>query len=119
ASEALNDYGFRTNSGSFDIRRDPHVRWRLSSSGSFAIFTAIRLASSRFNNLAADLRPRLILKIDIGERLSVVVTHDETGSLLDGPGRRKAVVFYDSPPVLLAIRARFSRYSARSISPRA
>jgi hypothetical protein len=37
--------------------RTPHVRWRLNSSGSFAIFTAIRLASCRSNNFAADLRP--------------------------------------------------------------
>jgi hypothetical protein len=37
--------------------RTPHALWRLNSSGSFAIFTAIRLASSRSNNFAADLRP--------------------------------------------------------------
>jgi len=46
-----------------DIRRDPpphrtpHVLWRLNSSGNFAMLTAIRLASSRSNNFADDLRP--------------------------------------------------------------
>jgi phage baseplate assembly protein gpV len=38
---------------------------------------AIRLASSRVNNLAADLRPGLILEVDIRERLSVVVADDK------------------------------------------
>src|SRR5215469_8685935 len=37
-------------------------------------------------------RPRLILEINIGERLSVVVVDDPTSGLfLDGPGRREAV----------------------------
>jgi hypothetical protein len=37
------------------------------------------------------LSPRLILEIDIRERLPVVVADDKAGGLfLDGPGRRKA-----------------------------
>ena len=45
-------------------------------------------ASSLLSNLAADLRPRLLLEIDIGERLSVVVAHDEAGGqFLDSPGQ--------------------------------
>jgi hypothetical protein len=32
--------------------------------------------------------------------------------LLDRPGRREAAFFYESLPVLLAITARFCRYSA-------
>jgi hypothetical protein len=38
--------------------------------------------------------PRLILEIDIGERLSVVVAHDEAGVVvfLDGPWRREAAL---------------------------
>ena len=35
----------------------PHVLWRINSSGNFAMFAAIRRASSRVSNFAADLRP--------------------------------------------------------------
>ena len=37
--------------------RTPHVWWPLNSSGSFAIFAAMRLASSLVSSLAADRRP--------------------------------------------------------------
>jgi hypothetical protein len=44
-------------------------------------------------NFAADLPPRLILEIDVSERLSVVVAHEETrGLFLDGPRRREAAI---------------------------
>jgi hypothetical protein len=36
--------------------RTPQVLWRLNSSGNFATFVAILLASSRSNNFAADPR---------------------------------------------------------------
>jgi hypothetical protein len=43
------------------------------------------------SSLAADLRPRLILEIDIGELLAILVTHDKAGILLfNGPGRGEA-----------------------------
>jgi hypothetical protein len=38
-----------------------------------AILTAIRLAYSRSNNFAAERRPRLVLEMDVSERLTVVV----------------------------------------------
>src|SRR5262249_60983639 len=34
--------------------------------------------------------PRLFLEINISEHLTVGVAHNETGRLLDGPGRREA-----------------------------
>jgi hypothetical protein len=41
-------------------------------------------------HLGCGLPPRLILEIDVRERLSIVVTHDESGVLfLDGPRSRK------------------------------
>jgi hypothetical protein len=40
--------------------------------GSFAIFAAIRRASSFVISFAADQRARLILEIEIRQRLSVV-----------------------------------------------
>jgi hypothetical protein len=62
--------------------------------GSFAIFAAIRRASSLLSNLAADRSPRLILEIDIRELLPVVVAHDKAGvQLFDGPGRREAACY--------------------------
>ena len=80
-----------------DVRRDPpphrtpHVLWRLNSSGNFAMLTAIHLASSRVNNFAADLRPRLVLEIDIRKRLPVVISDDKArGLFFNGPGRREA-----------------------------
>ena len=55
------------------------------------MLTAIRLASSRSNNFAAD-RGRFILEIDINELLPIVVAHDEAGvvAFFDGPLRREA-----------------------------
>jgi hypothetical protein len=47
----------RTSVPNIPAYRAPHVRWRLNSSGSFAIFREILRASSRVNNFAADLRP--------------------------------------------------------------
>jgi hypothetical protein len=59
--------------------------YRGSSSGSFAIFTAIRRASSLVSNLAADRRP------GSSERLSALIA-DEKASVqfLDGPRWREA-----------------------------
>jgi hypothetical protein len=41
------------------------------------MLTAIRRASSFVSSLAADRRPGFILKIDVGERLAVVVADDK------------------------------------------
>jgi hypothetical protein len=55
------------------------------------MFVAILRASSRVSNLAAERRPGLILKINIGELLPVVIGHDKAGGLLlDSPRRREA-----------------------------
>jgi len=55
------------------------------------MFAAMRLASSRLSNFRRRSPARLIFEIDIGERLTVVVAHDETrGLFLDGPRRREA-----------------------------
>jgi len=35
--------------------------------------------------------PRLVLEIDVGERLSVVVAHDKTGGTDHGGGKRRTV----------------------------
>jgi hypothetical protein len=43
--------------GIVENNTNQHSQWRVSSSGNLAIFTAIRLASSRVSNVAADLRP--------------------------------------------------------------
>ena len=57
---------------------------------SLAMFTAIRNASSRVSSFALDRRPELILIIDIGQRLPVVVPHNEArGAFLNRPGRRE------------------------------
>jgi len=57
-----------------------------------AIFAAIRRASARVNNFAADLR--FILEIDISKLLPVGVTHDEAvGRDFGSPrGRESGVV---------------------------
>ena len=47
-----------------------------NSSGSFAIFAAIRRASSLLSNLAAESSAGLILEIDVAQRLTVDVAHD-------------------------------------------
>ena len=55
-----------------------------SSSGSLAKFDAMRRASSRVSRLAADRRTRLLLEIEVAERLPGRVLHDEgLGVLLD------------------------------------
>jgi len=62
-----------------------------SSSGSFAMFAAIRRASSLLSILAADRRPGSFLEIEITERLTVGIAHGKTrGLFLDRPGRREA-----------------------------
>jgi hypothetical protein len=71
---------------STNCRSVPPYKGRASatslSSGSLAMFAAIRLASSRVSRLAAE--------IDISERLAVLVLHDEAGAVvLYRPGRRK------------------------------
>ena len=53
------------------------------------MFAAIR--SSLLSSLAADRLARLILEINIRERLFAVIADDQTcGLYLDGPGRREA-----------------------------
>ena len=62
-----------------------------SSSGNLAKLAAMRRASSLVSSLAAERPTGFVLEIDIGERLPVVVAHDEAGVCpLDGPGRREA-----------------------------
>ena len=52
------------------------------------MLAAMRRASSYVSRRAP---PRLVLEIDVGQRLPVGVTDDEAGlGLLDGPGRREA-----------------------------
>jgi hypothetical protein len=46
------------------------------------MLAAMRRASSRVSGLAAVLRPRLLLEIDVGERLPVGVADDEAKQLL-------------------------------------
>jgi hypothetical protein len=58
-----------------------------SSSGSLAMLAAIRLASSLVSSLAPGASSRLILEIDVRERLPVGVADDEAGVRLGGPGR--------------------------------
>jgi hypothetical protein len=52
-----------------------HVQAFYNSSGSLAIFTAIRRASSLLSNLAAERRPG---SLSVAQRLTVGVAHDET-----------------------------------------
>jgi hypothetical protein len=60
-----------------------------SSSGSLAMLAAMRRASSRVSSLAAARRARLLLEIDVGERLPGRIADDEAGvRRLDGLGRR-------------------------------
>ena len=70
---------------STNCRSVPPYKGRASatslSSGSLAMFAAIRLASSRVSRLAAEIDT---------ERLAVLVLHDEAGAVvLYRPGRRK------------------------------
>jgi hypothetical protein len=68
------------------------VKAYAAGSGSLAMLTAIRRASSRVSSLAAERRPgSSSIEIDVGERLPVGVADDETGVCLFGdPGRREA-----------------------------
>jgi hypothetical protein len=75
-----------------DARRDA-VR---SSSGSLAMLTAMRRASSRVTIFAAESPAGFVLEIDVGERVAVAVADDvavlaELGvRVIDRPGRREA-----------------------------
>jgi hypothetical protein len=53
-----------------------------------AILTATRLASSLESNFAADLRPGSSSKLNIRERLSVVIADDKAGVEFLGPPLR-------------------------------
>ena len=53
-----------------------------NSSGNFAIFRAIRRASSLLSSSAADRPPRLVLDMDIRERLPVMISHARDGGRL-------------------------------------
>jgi hypothetical protein len=67
------------------------------SSGNFAMFAAMRQASSRVNSLAADRRPGSSSKLDVCERLPVGVTdYKARVRFLDGPGRREAALGHGS-----------------------
>ena len=65
-----------------------------SASGSFAIFAAIRRASSLVSSLAADRRPGSSWKVDVSERLaaarSLAVKHAACYS--DSSGRQEATL---------------------------
>jgi hypothetical protein len=62
-----------------------------SNFGSLAMFAAIRRASSLLSNLAAERRPGSLSIIDVAQRLTVCVVHDETvRHYFGGPGRREA-----------------------------
>jgi hypothetical protein len=60
------------------------------------MLAASRRASSRVIWCAAERRPRLLLEIDVGERLPIGIADDEASpiqlgvGLVDGPGRREA-----------------------------
>ena len=73
---------------------------RSSSSGSLAIFAAIRRASSRVINLVRRSPAGFIFEVDIGERVPVGVADDVAPlpgelrvRLFDRPGRREAAGF--------------------------
>jgi len=56
------------------------------NSGNFAIFTAIRRASSRVSSFGRRSPPRLLLETDVGKLLAGAVLHDEGGvDVLDRP----------------------------------
>ena len=63
-----------------------------SGSGSFAIFAAIRLASSRVSRLGGCAPAGLGLEAHVSERWTIVVADDEAAAvvLFDIPGRREA-----------------------------
>ena len=55
------------------------------------MFAAIRRASSRVRRCAATRSSRLLLDVDVGQRVPVVIADDETGiGLFGGPRRREA-----------------------------
>src|SRR5262245_26293938 len=102
--------------GSDYVRRAPHripyVRWRLNSSGNFAMLTAIRLASSRSNNFAAVLRPaysrnKHTRALFMGETVRAVVFVPAPGAALSawacargrlGAGAAEALAASQVPP---------------------
>ena len=59
-----------------------------NSSGSSAIFAAIRRASSLVSSFCGRAPPRLVLEINIRELLSGVVLHDETVLQFIDPAHR-------------------------------
>ena len=62
------------------------------SPGSLAMLAAMRRASSRVSN-GSRSPSRLILEIDVGERLPVSVADDKAGiGLFGGPRRREAAL---------------------------
>jgi len=66
-----------------------------NKSGSLAMLTAMRWASSRVSSLPVARRPGSVLTIDEGECLPIGVAHDETrgGLLADhGSGKRRVVM---------------------------
>jgi len=69
-----------------------HSSVQRTSSGSFAIFTPIRRASSFVSSFGG----RSPAEIDICERLAATVAdHKASGLLFDGPGRREAALCHD------------------------
>jgi hypothetical protein len=53
------------------------IRPCVAGSGSLAMLAAMRRASYVVSSLAAERRPRLVLEIDVGERLPAGVADDE------------------------------------------
>ena len=71
---------------------------RPSNPGSFAMFTAIRRASSLVSSFAAARRPGSSSEIDVGQRLPAVVADDKGGfEFVDLPGRWEAAAGHQSP----------------------
>ena len=67
------------------------ARRRPNSFGSFAMFAAIRRASSHIRTFACRASFASCAEVDVGERLAVRVGHDERLlKLADGPGRGEA-----------------------------
>jgi len=77
AFDALDVNSASTNVGAYFLANARSYFYALrNSSGSFAIFAAIRRASSLLSNLAAESSAGLILEIDVAQRLTVDVAHD-------------------------------------------
>ena len=54
------------------------------------MLAAMRRASSLVSKVGCGAAALLKFKIDVRERVAVVVPHDEAAAVLDGPGRREA-----------------------------